>query len=100
MNYNKTIVGGRLTRDATLETTPKGTSVLEFSVASTEKYKDKEETLFLDCAIFGERAEKLAQYMLKGKAVLLDGRLKLERWEKDGVKNSKHSLVVDSVNFV
>lgn len=100
MNYNKFIVGGRLTKDANLASTPAGTAVLEFSVASTEKYKGGEETLFLDCAIFGERAEKLAQYMTKGKQVLLDGRLKLERWEKEGVKNSKHSLVVDSVNFV
>ena len=100
MNYNKMIVGGRLTKDAQLKSIPSGTSVLEFSVASTEKYKGNEETLFLDCAIFGERAEKLAQYMLKGKQVLLDGRLKLERWENNGVKNSKHSLVVDSVSFV
>lgn len=100
MNYNKVIVGGRLTKDSTLTSTTSGKKVLEFSIACSDKYGDKEEVLYLDCVMFGERAEKVAQYFVKGKQMLVDGKLRLENWTgSDGVKRSKHSLLVDNFTF-
>jgi single-strand DNA-binding protein len=100
MNYNKVIVGGRLTKDSTLTSTASGKKVLEFSIACSDKYGDKEEVLYLDCVMFGERAEKVAQYLVKGKQMLVDGKLRLENWTgSDGVKRSKHSLLVDNFTF-
>jgi single-strand DNA-binding protein len=50
--------------------------------------------------MFGERAEKVAQYFVKGKQMLVDGKLRLENWTgSDGVKRSKHSLLVDNFTF-
>ena len=100
MNYNKVIVGGRLTKDSALTSTGSGKKVLEFSIACSDKYGDKEEVLYLDCVMFGERAEKVAQYFVKGKQMLIDGKLRLETWTgSDGVKRSKHSLLVDNFSF-
>jgi single-strand DNA-binding protein len=100
MNYNKVLIGGRLTKDCTLTTTASGTKVLEFSIASTDRYGDKEEVLYMDCAMFGDRCEKVAQYFVKGKQMLVDGKLRLETWTgSDGVKRYKHSVVVDTFSF-
>lgn len=99
-DYNRSSIGGRLTRDAELRTVgEKGTSVAEFSVASNRKYGQTEETTFLDCTLWGKQAEVLAQYLTKGKHVIVSGRLKQESWGQEGQRRSKHVLVVDEVVF-
>jgi len=89
MSVNKVIEVGNLVRDPELKELPNGTKVCKFSIAVNEKYKDKENTHFFDCQVWGKQAENLAKYQGKGSKVLVDGSLKQETWETDGQKRSK-----------
>ena len=97
---------GNLTRDAVLRRTNSGSSVLDFGVAINDGRTNKqtgewEETpVFIDCAMFSSRAEKIAQYLVKGTRVTVDGRLRWSSWTKDGQKRSKLDLVVNEVVFM
>ena len=103
-NYNKVILMGHLTRDIELRYTPSGSPLVSGGIAVNRRYKQgdelKEEVCFVDFVLFGRQAESVGQYLAKGSAVLIDGRLKLESWEKDGEKRSKHVVVADSVTFL
>ena len=104
-SYNRIILVGNLTRDPELSYTPANTPMCKFGIATNRKWKDsegnaKEEVCFVDCALFGKSAEAFNQYLKKGSPVLVEGRLRLERWEKDGQKRSKHSVMVDSFTFL
>lgn len=101
MNFNKILLGGNLTRDPETRTTQGGMTVCKFGLAVNRKFKDTEEVMFVDCTAFGKTAEAIAQYLDKGSPVFVEGRLQLEQWEdKEGGKRSKHSVVVDVVQFV
>ena len=74
-------------------------------LAVTSRYKtqsgeDKEDTVFVDVNVWGRTAENCAQYLSKGSPALVEGRLKLDQWEKDGKKNSKLFVVADRVQFI
>lgn len=101
-NINITIIAGHLTRDPELKQLPSGTSVCEFAVAVSRKWKDKEEVSFFDVTAFGKTGEFVNQYFNKGKAILVQGRLKQDRWEdkQSGQKRSKVGIVADQVQFV
>lgn len=99
-DVNRVIISGRLTRDAEVKNLSSGTSVVEFGLASNRKFKDKEDTTFIDCTMFGDRATNLAQYLTKGKKLIVEGRLRYESWEKDGQKRSRVGIVVDEVSFM
>ena len=103
-NYNKVILMGHLTRDIELRYTPNGSPLASGGIAVNRRYKQgdelKEEVCFVDFVLFGKQAESVGQYLAKGSAVLIDGRLKLESWEKDGEKRSKHVVVAESVTFL
>lgn len=106
MSINKVIVAGNLTRDAELTALPSGTAVCEFGVAVNERRLNKqtneweEHPVFVDCNMFGTRAEKVAQYLVKGLKVTVEGRLRYSAWEKDGQKRSKMDVVVDDIEFM
>lgn len=107
MNYNRVILGGRLTRDIELRNLPNGGAVAAIGLAVNEKYKTKsgearEETVFIDAEAFGRTAEVMAQHLRKGREVLIEGRLKLDEWEdkNSGQKRSKLKVVVSSFQFV
>jgi single-strand DNA-binding protein len=107
VNYNKTIIGGRLTRDLELRYLANQTAVVDGGIACNRKYKtsggeEREETLFQDFVVFGKQAEVLSKYCQKGKELLLEGHLKTESWEaKDGSgKRSKNVLVVENFQFI
>ena len=100
-NYNKAIVMGNIVRDPEVRYTPSGTAVCNFTVASNHKYKDKEEILYLDVVAWGKKGETIADFMSKGKPILVEGRLKMDEWEdKDGKKRTKIKLNLESFNFV
>ncbi len=105
-SYNKVIMMGHLTRDPQMSYLPSQTAVCEFGIATNHRYKtsdgqQKEEVCFIDCNLFGKSAETFSQYMAKGRAVLVEGRLKLETWEsKDGTRHSKHKLAVERFTFL
>ena len=100
-NYNKAIVMGNIVRDPEVRYTPSGTAVCNFTIASNHKYKDKEEILYLDVVAWGKKGETIADFMSKGKPILVEGRLKMDEWEdKDGKKRTKIKLNLESFNFV
>ena len=104
-SFNKVIIMGNLTRDVEIRHTNGNTAVGNFGVAINNKYKSKdgqqkEETTFVDCTAWGKTAETMAQYLSKGRPVFIEGRLKLDEWEKDGQKRSKLQVVVDKFEFI
>src|SRR5688572_8488893 len=107
-NFNRIILAGNLTRDPELRVLPQSQmEVCDFGMAVNHRYKtqsgeQREEVLFIDCAVFGARAKVVKQYFAKGKPILVEGRLKLDTWEdkQGGGKRSKHSVVVDNFEFV
>lgn len=101
MSLNAASISGRVGKDAELRTTAKGLSVLGFSLAVDEYRKDADNyTSWIDCTMFGTRAEKLEQYIKKGAKLAVSGRLHQERWEKDGNKRSRVVLIVSDVEFM
>jgi single-strand DNA-binding protein len=80
MNYGH--FAGRLGRDAELRATPSGQSVANFVIAVDTGWGDNKKTLWVDCALWGDRAEKLTQYLTKGKAVSVSGDVDLRTYEK------------------
>ncbi len=105
MSYNKIILMGNLTRDPQLSYLPSQTAVVDFGIATNRKWKkdgeEREEVCFVDCQAFGKLAETLSKWLTKGKPVLVEGRLKLDKWTaQDGTNRSKHKVLVESFSFV
>lgn len=100
---NSVTIGGNMTRDAELRYTASGTPVLSFGVAVNESRKVGDEwedyANFIDCAMFGKRAESVSDYLRKGTYVSITGRLHQNRWEKDGQPRSKIEVIVDNIHF-
>src|SRR4029079_3326988 len=106
-NFNKVILAGNLTRDPELRYTPKGTAIAKFGMAINRTWKNetgetKEEVTFVDVDAFGRQAEGIAQYMKKGRPLLIEGRLKLDQWQDKNTpqKQSKLRVVLDSFSFI
>lgn len=103
---NKVMLLGNLTRDPELRYTPGGAAVCEFGLALNYSYTNKqtgqavEEVSFIDIVAWARTAELCAEYLKKGRQVHVEGRLKQDRWEKDGKKNSKVRVIADRVTFV
>ncbi len=97
-SFNKIIIVGYLGRDPELKYTPQGTAVCDFSVATTERRKDKsgemqEVTTWFRVSLFGRQAEVASQYLTKGRQVYVEGQLSQRDWtDKDG--NTRTSLEV------
>lgn len=88
---------GNLGRDPEVRYTNDGTPVANFSVAVSEKYKDQQITEWLNCVAFRRLAEIAGEYLHKGSKVFIEGKLKTNEWEKDGVKRSRTEIVL--INF-
>jgi single-strand DNA-binding protein len=106
-SYNKVILLGNLTRDVEMRALPSGVSVGSFSIAVNERFKDRdgnwqERATFVDCEMFGARAEAMAKYLSKGSPVFVEGRLRLDQWEdrNGGGKRSKLKVVCENFEFV
>ncbi|MEX1059145.1 MAG: single-stranded DNA-binding protein [Candidatus Saccharimonadales bacterium] len=104
-SFNQVILMGNLTRDPELRTTPNGTSVCGFSLALNRSYKGGdgewvEATDFVDIVAWGPLGERVAQYLSKGRAALVNGRLQSRSWEQDGQKRSKVEVVAQDVTFL
>lgn len=105
MSLNKWFGLGNLVRDPELRVTAKGTSICQFGLAINSNYTTKdgekrEEVTFVDCEAWGKQGEVIAKYCTKGKPLLVECRLKLDVWEKDGEKRSKLKAVVENFQFV
>lgn len=104
MSINTATISGNLGADPELRTTASGTSVLTFQVAVNERVPDgnggwKDHAHWIKCVVFGSRADGLVSYLHKGSKVTVTGRLRQEKWEKDGQKHSTVSLKVEDLDF-
>lgn len=100
MNYNKLILVGRLTRDPELRHSQQGSAIVKFGIAVDDGYGENKKPMFVDVSAFGKTAENLSKFFAKGDPILLDGKLTLQQWEKDGVKRSKHEMVAFTFDFI
>lgn len=107
MSINKVMITGNLTRDAELRTTPSGTSILNFGVAVNDRRRNQngeweDYANFIDCTMFGRRAESLQNYLKKGLKVAIEGRLHYSSWEdrNTGQRRSKVDVTVDEIEFM
>jgi single-strand DNA-binding protein len=106
-SYNHVALMGNLTRDPELRYIPSGSAVCEFSIAVNRKWKGKddqkkEEVSFFDIVAWGRTAEVAAEYLKKGRAVFVAGRLQQDRWDdaKTGQKRSKIRIVCEQIQFL
>lgn len=98
---NHTVIQGRLVDAPAFGDTNAGGRYANFRLAWSEKYKEKENKLFLDCKAFGGTAVFMEKFMKdKGQEILVEGKLNTEEWtNQDGQKRSKTALVVSAVHF-
>lgn len=104
-SFNRVILMGNVTRDIEVRYTPGGTAVCEIGLAVNDRRKDAkgewvDETTFVDVTLWGRTAEIAAEYLTKGGPVLIEGRLKLDQWEKDGQKRSKLGVVCENMQLL
>jgi single-strand DNA-binding protein len=107
-SFNRVILAGNLTRDVELRHVGSGTAVAEIGLAVSRQWYDKqanqkrEETTFVDVTMWGRQAEVAAEYLAKGRPVLIEGRLQLDQWEdkQTGQKRSKLRVVGESMQML
>jgi single-strand DNA-binding protein len=104
-SFNRVILVGNLTRDPELRYVPSGSAVTEIGLAVNDRRKNAagewiEETTFVDVTLWARTAEVASEYLTKGSSVLIEGRLKLDTWEKDGKKNSKLRVVGERMQML
>lgn len=104
MNINTVHIAGRVTKKPELRALPSGSKVCSFSIATNYVYKDqsgnkKEEVEFHNITSFGKTAETIAQYVVQGQVLYVEGRIKTDSWEKDGIKHYKTNIIANNFQF-
>ncbi|MBP5313459.1 MAG: single-stranded DNA-binding protein [Eggerthellaceae bacterium] len=106
MSINRVVISGNLTRDAELRQTGSGMPVLGFGIAVNDRHKNtqtgqwEDYANYIDCTMFGSRAEGVARFLTKGTKVTVEGKLRWSQWEKDGQKRSKIEVIVDELDLM
>lgn len=107
MSINRVNISGRLTRDPELRATVGGTQMLTFGVAVSDRRKNpqtgewEDVPNFVDCIVFGSRAEAVSRFITKGSKVAIEGKLRYSAWEnKEGQRRSKLEVIVDEIDFL
>ena len=101
MNFNKVVLMGNVTRIPDVRNLPNSAIIVGTTgLAVNRKYKDKEETMFIDIMVYGKQAETMGMYVTKGTPLLVEGRLSFRQWEQEGQKRSKHEIIVESFQMV
>jgi single-strand DNA-binding protein len=105
-SYNRVILLANLTREPQIRYTPSGSAVADFGVATNRKWhgqdgQERSEVCFVDCTMFGKRAETIQKFFHKGTPIFIEGRLTFESWQaQDGGKRSKLKITVENFEFV
>ena len=100
-NANIVIIIGNLTRDPELRYTASGAAVADLGMAVNRKWKDQEETCFIDLTAWAKSAETIAEYCHKGDPLYVEGRLKMDAWEtRNGEKRQKLVVVVENFQLL
>ena len=106
MSINRVTISGNLTRDPELRATAGGTQVLSFGVAVNDRRRNaqtgewEDYPNFVDCTMFGTRAEAVSRFLAKGNKVAIEGKLRYSSWERDGQRRSKLEVIVDEIEFL
>lgn len=107
MSINRVAISGNLTRDPEVKPTKSGNVIMSLSVAVNDRRKNNQTGQwedypnFIDCTMFGDRAQKLSQYLSKGTKVAIAGKLSYRSWQaQDGSKRSKVEVVIDDLEFM
>ena len=106
MSINRVNISGNLTRDPQMRATQSGTQILSFGVAVNDRRRNPQSgewedvPNFIDCVVFGNRADALQRFLTKGMKVAIEGKLRWSQWEKDGQNRSKIEVIVDEVEFM
>lgn len=107
MSINRVNISGNLTRDPETRRTAGGTAVMSFGVAVNDRAKNQQtgewedRPSFIDCVMFGTRAEAVGRYLSKGTKVAIEGKLRWSQWQtQDGQKRSKLEVIVDEIEFM
>jgi single-strand DNA-binding protein len=105
-SLNKVLLMGNLTRDPEVKYTPKGNAVGDLAIAINDSYKAQDGTVkevvtYVDIEVWGRQAETCKQYLSKGRAVFIEGQLRLDQWESpQGEKKSRMKVRADRVQFL
>ncbi|MGB4728888.1 MAG: single-stranded DNA-binding protein [Thermogutta sp.] len=104
-SFNRVILVGNLTRDPNVRYTPSGTAVCEIGLAVNERRKNQrgewvDEVVYVDVTLWGRTAEVAGEYLTKGSPLLIEGRLRMDTWEKDGEKRSKLRVVAERMQML
>ena len=106
MSINRVIISGNLTREPELRSTAGGMQVLGFGVAVNDRRKNQQTgewedyPNFVECTMFGNRAESVSRFLDKGSKVAIEGKLRWSQWERDGQKRSKIEVIVDEIELM
>ena len=107
MSINKVMITGNLTREPEVRNTQSGMAIMRLGVAVNDRRKNQQTgewedvPNFIDCVMFGTRAENVSRYLRKGSKVAIEGKLRWSSWEdKQGGKRSKIEVVVDDLEFM
>lgn len=105
MSINRVVISGNLTRDPELRTTASGMPIMSLGVAVNDRRKNNQTgewedyANFIDCTMFGTRAQNIQRFLSKGVKVTIEGKLRWSQWERDGQKRSKIEVIVDDIDF-
>lgn len=105
-SLNKVMLIGNLGKDPEIRYTPSGMAVAKFSIATSERSKDKtsgdwvEKTEWHNIVLFGKQGELAGEYLSKGKTVYIEGKLRTQKYEKDGVTRYSTEIVGDKMEFL
>lgn len=106
MSINRVNISGNLTRDPELRATQGGMQVLGFGVAVNDRRRNQQTgewedyPNFVDCTMFGNRAESMGRILHKGMKVAIEGKLRYSSWDKDGQRRSKIEVIVDEIELM
>ena len=105
MSINKVLISGNIGGDPSLRQTASGMQVLSFSVAVKDRVKGEDgqwtdRPNWIDCTMFGARAQSVSRFLSKGSKVAIEGKLRWSQWERDGQKRSKIEVIVDEIEFM
>lgn len=103
-SFNRVVLMGNLTRDVEVRETPGGAAVTDLGLAVNDRVKRNDEWVdevtFVDVTMWGRTAEVAGEYLHKGSPILIEGRLKLDSWEKDGEKRTKLRVVGEKMQML
>lgn len=105
MSINHVNISGNLTRDPEIRSTQSGMNILNFGMAVNDRRRNpqtgeyEDYANFVDCVLFGNRADFFSRHLHKGKKVYVEGKLRYSSWERDGQKRSKIEVVVDDIDL-